>query len=62
MNQILDLLTGESKKVVFRLDTDKIIKLKIKAAQEQTTLNDLFNKAVDLLLKEDSSSKGKSQK
>jgi len=60
MNQILDLLTGESKKVVFRLDTDKIIKLKIKAAQEQTTLNDLFNKAVDLLLKEDS--KGKSQK
>ncbi|MGD1838285.1 MAG: hypothetical protein ACPKPY_09560 [Nitrososphaeraceae archaeon] len=43
----------DSKKVVFRLDTDKIIKLKIKAAKEQTTLNDLFNKAVDLLLKED---------
>lgn len=60
MNQIIEILT-ESKKVVFRLDTDKIIKLKIKAAQEQTTLNDLFNKAVDLLLKEDSN-KGKSQK
>lgn len=53
MNQILDLL-AESKKVVFRLDTDKIIKLKIKAAKEQTTLNELFNRAVDLLLKEDS--------
>ena len=43
----------EQKKVVFRLDTEKIIKLKVKAAQEQTTLNELFNKAVDLLLKED---------
>jgi len=56
MKQEIEVLT-ESKKVVFRLDIDKIIKLKVKAAQEQTTLNDLFNKAVDLLLKEDSKTK-----
>ncbi len=59
MKQEIEIL-AESKKVVFRLDIDKIIKLKIKAAQEQTTLNELFNKAIDLLLKEDG--KGKSQK
>jgi hypothetical protein len=42
------------KKVVFRLNTDKIRKLKIKAAKEDTTMKDLFNRAVDLLLlKED---------
>lgn len=52
MNQELELL-GEQKKVVFRLDTEKIIKLKIKAAKEQTTLSDLFNKAVDDLLQKD---------
>lgn len=49
MEQEVDLL---EKKVVFRLNTDKIIKLKIKAAKEQTTMNDLINRAVDWILEE----------
>jgi len=52
MNETLYVIMDQ-KKVVFRLDTEKIIKLKIKAAKEQTTLNELFNRAVDLLLKQD---------
>lgn len=53
MNQELELLTPTtgSKKVVFRLDADKIKDIKRIALEKETTLNDLFVEGVDCVLK-----------
>lgn len=49
MNEELEVL--EQKKVVFRLDTDKIKNIKRIALEKETTLNDLFVEGVDCVIK-----------
>jgi hypothetical protein len=41
----------EQKKVVFRLDTNKIKNIKRTALEKETTLNDLFVEGVDYAIK-----------
>jgi len=40
----------QGKKVVFRLDTDKIRDIKIIAAKKETTLNNLFVEGIECVL------------
>lgn len=49
MEMDIDLL--EQKKVVFRLDIDKIKDIKRIAVEKEITLNDLFNEGVECVLK-----------